>query len=150
VFLKRRLDNRERLSESSHKISQDGFAQDTWAGEGGWRLIHRILGSIVLILGIINISLGVFLAVLPLAVWVIWYIYMSILVIVLIIMEIVAIRRSSAGGKGGSLKLPGKKIEEEIFISKTKTILSYNTERRIEYTIYDNNSELIFRNVFCV
>jgi len=65
-------------------------------------------------LGIINISLGVFLAVLPLAVWVIWYIYMSILVIILIIMEIIAIRRSSVGGKGGSLKLPGKKIKEEI------------------------------------
>jgi hypothetical protein len=108
------LNNGERLNESDHKISQERFVNDTWAGEGAWRIIHRILGSIVLALGIINISLGVFLAVLPLPVWVIWYIYMSILVIVIFAMEFVAYRRSGGTGKGGSLKLPGKKIKEEI------------------------------------
>jgi len=108
------LSNVQRLNESDHKISQERFVNDAWAGEGAWRIIHRSLGSLVLALGLINISLGVFLAVLPLAVWVIWYIYMSILVIIIIALEIVAYLRRSGTGKGGSLKLPGKKIKEEV------------------------------------
>jgi uncharacterized membrane protein len=115
MFLKRRLVNGERLTDSGHKLSQEEFANDSWAGEGAWRMVHRILGSIVLILGLINISLGVFLAVLPLPVWVIWYIYFSILVIVLIGMEIVAFLRRNGTGKGGSLKL-GKKSKEELLL----------------------------------
>ncbi len=115
MFLSRRLNNRERLHDSTHKNSQERFAYDTWAGEGAWRIIHRILGTIVLILGLVNISLGVFLAVLPLPVWVIWYVYFSLLVIIIILMEIVAFVRRGGGGRGGSLKLPGKKINEEIF-----------------------------------
>jgi sensor histidine kinase YesM len=102
----------DKRSESNHKIIQEEFAQDTWAGEGGWRIIHRILGAIVLMLGIVNISLGVFLAVLPLAVWVIWFVYMSILILILITMEILAFVRGGGTRKGGSLKLPGKTTEK--------------------------------------
>jgi hypothetical protein len=115
IFLKKRLNNGQRLKESDQKFSLERFDNDTWAGEGAWRIIHRLLGSLVLALGLINISLGVFLAVLPLPVWVIWYIYMSFLVLILIAMEILAFRRQGGAGKGGSLKLTGKKIKEEIF-----------------------------------
>jgi len=108
------LNNVERLNDSGHKVSQERFIQDTWAGDGAWRIIHRILGSIVLALGLINISLGVFLAVLPLPVWIIWYIYMSFLIIIIFTMEILVYLRPGGVGKGGSLKLPGKKIKEEI------------------------------------
>ncbi len=117
IFVKRRLNTEGRLSESNRKLSQDGFPQDTWAGEGAWRIIHRILGTIVLILGIVNISLGVFLAVLPLPVWVIWFIYMAILIIIFIILEIRAYTRRGGPRQGGSLKLPGKKINKE-FVKK--------------------------------
>ena len=71
------MNNRERLTESDQRLSRAGLPRDTWAGEGPWRIIHRILGSIVLSLGLINVSLGVFLAVLPLPVWVVWYIVMN-------------------------------------------------------------------------
>ncbi|CAF1484802.1 unnamed protein product, partial [Adineta steineri] len=125
TFLKRRADNRERLTESNHKLSQDGFHQDTWAGEGAWRIVHRILGSIVLALGLVNISLGVFLAVLPLPVWVVWYIYMSLLVIGLIVMEIVALRRERGSPAGGALKRPEKREDPK---GTSQTSLKYSEE----------------------
>ncbi len=112
IFLKRNLGKGERISESGLKIRQDDFPYDTWAGEGIWRIGHRILGSLVLALGLVNISLGVFLAVLPLPVWIIWYIYLGFLVLILIGMEIVALVRRAGAGKGGSLKLPGKKTKK--------------------------------------
>jgi hypothetical protein len=64
-----------------------------------------------LALGFVNISLGVFLAVLPLPVWIIWYIYLGFLVLVLLGMEIVSLlRRGKDGGSGKTktLKLKGK------------------------------------------
>ncbi len=112
IFLRNRASSKgERLTESGHKIRQEEFPQDTWAGEGSWRIGHRILGSLVLALGLTNISLGVFLGVLPLAVWIIWYIYLGFLLLLLIGMEIVALLRrgGTSTGKRGSLKLPGKK-----------------------------------------
>jgi len=111
IFLKRRLNNGERLNDSDHKISPERFQNDTWAGEGAWRIVHWILGSIVLALGLVNISLGVFLAVLPLPVWVIWYIYLSILIIILFLLEIRLFARRRGVGKGGSHKFPGKNIK---------------------------------------
>jgi hypothetical protein len=107
------LNTDPRLNGSSYKNSQERFPQDEWAGEGAWRIIHRILGSIVLALGLINISLGVFLAVLPTPVWIIWYIYFGILIIILFILEILAYVRRGGARKGGSLKLPGRKINEK-------------------------------------
>ncbi len=111
IFLRKRAVKGEPLSESGHKIRQDSYPYDTWAGEGTWRIGHRILGSLVLVLGLTNISLGVFLAVLPLPVWIIWYIYLGFLVLILVGMEIVAlIRRGGARtGKKGSIKRSGKK-----------------------------------------
>ncbi|CAF0858917.1 unnamed protein product [Adineta steineri] len=125
MFLKRRADNRERLSESSHKLSQEGFHQDTWTGEGAWRIVHRIVGSIVLALGLVNISLGFFLAVLPLLVWVVWYIYMSLLVIGLIVMEIVALRHERESPTGGSLQRPEKREDPK---GTSQTSLKYSDE----------------------
>ena len=62
-------------------------------------------------LGLVNISLGVFLAVLPLAVWIIWYIYLGFLVLLLAGMEIVKLlRRGDGGGKSGSFKTSGKAV----------------------------------------
>ena len=86
----------------------DDYPQDPWAGEGAWRIGHRILGSLILAMGLVNISLGVFLAVLPLPVWIIWFIYLGFLVLILIGMEIVSLMRRGAG-KAGTHKFPGKK-----------------------------------------
>jgi hypothetical protein len=100
----------ESIKNPDHKNSPERFKQYTWGGEGAFRIIHWILGSIVLILGLVNICLGVFLAVLPLAVWVVWYVYFSILVVIIILMEILQCVRRRGTGKGGSFKLQGKII----------------------------------------
>ncbi|CAF5214593.1 unnamed protein product, partial [Rotaria magnacalcarata] len=92
------------LRESSYKISQEEINQDTWVGKRSWSIIHRILGAIVLSLGFVNISLGVFLAVLPLPVWIVWFVYMSLLVIILVIMEIYKLLKDSGTHKTGSFK----------------------------------------------
>ncbi|CAF1091093.1 unnamed protein product [Adineta steineri] len=113
------------LSESSHKLSQEGFHQDTWTDEGAWRIVHCILGSIVLAFGLVNISLGFFLAVLPLPVWVVWYIYMSLLVIGLIVMEIVALRRERGSPAGGALKRSEKREDPK---GTSQTSLKYSEE----------------------
>ena len=123
LLLKKRTDNRERLDDSTGKIRPRPYANDVWAGEGAWRIIHRLLGALVLSLGLINISLGVFLAVLPLAVWVVWYVYMSIMVVVLFLLEIWACCRGRGVGKGRSLKMPGKRINKELFCLKYNKIL---------------------------
>ena len=103
----------ERLTESGHKVTRETFAYDQWGGEGLWRIGHRIIGSLVLALGLVNISLGVFLAVLPLAVWIIWYIWLGFLVLLLVGFEIVSLIRGSGANKGGSLKLQGKTSENK-------------------------------------
>jgi hypothetical protein len=109
MFLRnRRTTKGERFPETDRKVRLDDQPQDSWAGEGTWRIGHRILGSLVLALGLVNISLGVFLAVVPLAVWIIWYIYLGFLVLILIGMEIVSLLRGGAIGKGKTHKLPGK------------------------------------------
>ncbi|CAF0727358.1 unnamed protein product [Adineta ricciae] len=116
AFLRRRLRGRERLNESSHKSSQEQLEYDTWAGEGAWRIIHRTLGAVIVLLGLINITLGVFLSVVQLAVWVVWVILLGIAIIVIVVWEIITCIRQGGLRKGASLKLP---------------------ERMIEYTIYD-------------
>ena len=109
IFLRNRRSTKgDRFSETDRKVRlDDDVNQDTWAGEGTWRIAHRILGSLILALGLVNISLGVFLAVLPLPVWIIWFIYLGFLVLILIGMEIVSLR--GRVGKGGTHKLSGKK-----------------------------------------
>lgn len=141
VLLKRRSNYPERLENSPGKIRPRPYSHDMWAGEGAWRIIHRILGSLVLALGLINISLGVFLAVLPLAVWVVWYVYMSILVIIIFLLEILACFRHRGVGKGGSLEIPGKQNKRRIFffLKIQRKSLCCHPERMIEYTIYDTS-----------
>ncbi|CAF0898920.1 unnamed protein product [Rotaria sordida] len=111
LILRRHSNNIERLSGSSHKSSLEGFTKDTWGGAGAWRIIHCIIGSIVLTLGLVNISLGVFLAVLPLPVWVGWYIYMSLLVIILAVMEIIALVHRRNPSKQGSFKTKERRVD---------------------------------------
>lgn len=68
-------------------------------GENAWRLIHQLHGLLIIIIGLVNICLGVFLAVLPLPVWVVWYVYFGILVIVIFAVEILACRRNYGNKK---------------------------------------------------
>lgn len=99
-----------RLIGSQYKISQEGLNQVQSVGIHAWRIVHRLMGSLILALGLVNVSLGVFLAVLPLPVWVVWFVYMSLLVITLVVVEIKAIRDHGAIRKSGSLKSKGKQI----------------------------------------
>jgi hypothetical protein len=114
IFLRNRRSKGDRLTETDYKTRREEFEPDTWAGEGVWRLCHLILGSLVLALGFVNISLGVFLAVLPLPVWIIWYIYLGFLVLVLLGMEIVSlIRRGKDVGSGKTKTLKLKEKRED-------------------------------------
>ncbi|CAF3914644.1 unnamed protein product [Rotaria magnacalcarata] len=113
------------LRESSYKISQEEINQDTWVGKRSWSIIHRILGAIVLSLGFVNISLGVFLAVLPLPVWIVWFVYMSLLVIILVIMEIYKLLKDSGTHKTGSFK---SKVERDDPRGTSQASLKYSEE----------------------
>jgi hypothetical protein len=108
IFLRKTVTNVERLNDSGQKVRYEETVEDAWGGAGTWRLVHRILGSLVVALGLVNISLGVFLAVLPLPVWIIWYIYLGFLLLILVGMEIVKLMRGRGTTKGGSYKPPGK------------------------------------------
>lgn len=127
-MLNRPRNKGEGYTDRGGKVRYDDNVNDRWGGEGTWRIGHRILGALVLALGFTNISLGVFLAVLPLAVWIIWFIYLGFFFFILLGMELVAlVRRGSTGGsKKKSPKFIGKQSElktqtyetqEEKFIS---------------------------------
>lgn len=53
-----------------------------------WEIYHINAGRLALLLALINISLGVFLAVVPYTAWVIWFVMFALWVAVLIVMEI--------------------------------------------------------------
>jgi hypothetical protein len=53
-----------------------------------WEIYHINAGRLALLLALINISLGVFLAVVPYTAWVIWFVMFALWVTVLIVMEI--------------------------------------------------------------
>ena len=113
-FVGKRVKSREPIGERGRKTQSDEYSDDTWAGEGTWRIGHRILGALVLALGFVNISLGVFLAVLPLPVWIIWFIYLGFLVLILLGMEIVALARRGATGTSKIRKNKyGKRLKAE-------------------------------------
>lgn len=110
-ILGRRAKKAEGFSERTGKGRHDDYSgDDAWGGKGTWRIGHRILGALVLALGFTNISLGVFLAVLPLAVWIIWFIYLGFLFFILVGMELVALVRRGCSGtsKKKSIKNIGK------------------------------------------
>ena len=52
-----------------------------------WFFIHMLTGRFALLLGLVNISLGLFLIISPLPVWVIWYVLLFCYVVFLIVME---------------------------------------------------------------
>ncbi|CAF0779763.1 unnamed protein product [Didymodactylos carnosus] len=103
VFIKKRHPENNRREESVKHVQEE-----PWQAETPWRLGHVGLGTLVLLLGLINISLGVFLAVLPMPVWIIWYIYLGLLVIILALLEI---RRAltNLNKEGASYRTPGNK-----------------------------------------
>ena len=53
-----------------------------------WELWHKISGRIALLLGLINITLGIFLALAAFEIQILWYIYLIILLIMYIVFEI--------------------------------------------------------------
>ncbi|CAF4647369.1 unnamed protein product, partial [Rotaria socialis] len=106
IFLNKENQKNPNHNNSDHKFSSTQNNDDKWGGEGVWRIGHRILGLLILALGLVNISLGVFLAVLPLPVWIIWYIYFGFLVLLLIGMEIVALLSRNGSRKSKSTTRP--------------------------------------------
>lgn len=111
VVFRRRTGKTERISEPGTKVTREVYVEEKSGGESIWRTAHHILGGLILALGFVNISLGVFLAVLPLAVWICWFIWMGFFVLIIIGMEVVSLIRR--GGKGKSHRLNGKRCPHE-------------------------------------
>lgn len=59
-----------------------------------WEFSHKFMGRSTLILALINISLGMFLAVVPTAVFAVWFGYLGAWVVLFFIMEIVKHRKA--------------------------------------------------------
>ena len=107
VFLMMNTSKHERRTKiiTSEKSTRQEHVEtyvNIWGGEGPWRLSHRFLGLLVLALGFTNISLGVFLAVLPLAVWIIWYIYLGFILLAILLLEVASLIRNGCTGRGKS------------------------------------------------
>ena len=94
ILLSRNKSKGERFDNDNPKAHRTSGPKQS-SDSSTWRWSHRCLGALVLALGFVNISLGVFLAVLPLPVWIIWYIYLGFLVLILVGMELVAFFRDS-------------------------------------------------------
>lgn len=56
-----------------------------------WELFHHNIGRIAVVLGLINISLGVFLALSHMAIWILWFIYFIVIILVFVFFEILKI-----------------------------------------------------------
>ena len=52
-----------------------------------WYFMHMKLGLLTLVLGLVNISLGLFMMIAPLGLWVTWYVLLFLYIIFLIVME---------------------------------------------------------------
>ena len=52
-----------------------------------WELFHHNIGRVAVALALVNISLGVFLALAHTAVWALWFVYLIIVVIVFVFFE---------------------------------------------------------------
>jgi membrane protein implicated in regulation of membrane protease activity len=64
-----------------------------------WEIYHINAGRLALVLALINISLGVFLAVVPYTAWLIWFVMFALWVAVLIVMEVrLQYKRYKSGG----------------------------------------------------
>ena len=58
-------------------------------GRAFWEIWHRWSGRLVLLCGVINITLGLFLAVAPYLVWILWLAYVGLWLVIFIVAEIV-------------------------------------------------------------
>ena len=52
-----------------------------------WYFLHMLTGRFALLLGLVNISLGLFLIISPLPIWIIWYVLLFCYVVFLVVME---------------------------------------------------------------
>lgn len=70
-----------------------------------WELFHKNIGRLGLILALINISLGLLLAVTPVGVWATWFALLLLFIILYVVMEI---RLFMNKGKSNTVTLPMK------------------------------------------
>ena len=71
-----------------------------------WEIYHINAGRAALLLALINISLGVFLAVVPYTAWVIWFVIFAIWITILIVMEIrLQYTRYKSSGGGNMVEM---------------------------------------------
>ena len=70
-----------------------------------WELFHKNIGRLGLILALINISLGLLLAVTPVGVWATWFALLGLFIILYVVMEI---RLFMNKGKSNTVTLPMK------------------------------------------
>lgn len=70
-----------------------------------WELFHKNIGRLGLILALINISLGLLLAVTPLGVWATWFALLGLFIVLYVVMEI---RLLMNRGKSNTVSLPMK------------------------------------------
>ena len=72
-----------------------------------WEWYHKLLGRLGLLLALINISLGLFLAVVPQAAWIAWYVILVLFVALYVIMEVrLRLTRRSSGSSAIPLEQP--------------------------------------------
>ncbi|XP_028399643.1 uncharacterized protein LOC114523035 isoform X2 [Dendronephthya gigantea] len=70
-----------------------------------WEIYHINAGRVALILALINISLGVFLAVVPYTAWVVWFIMFAVWVAILIVMEVRLQYSRYSSGQGNMMEM---------------------------------------------
>lgn len=56
-----------------------------------WELFHHNIGRVAVALALINISLGVFLALAHTAVWALWFVYLIVVILVFVYFELLKI-----------------------------------------------------------
>ena len=70
-----------------------------------WELFHKNIGRLGLILALINISLGLLLAVTPVGAWATWFALLGLFIILYVVMEILLFMNK---GKSNTVTLPMK------------------------------------------
>ena len=85
-----------------HPTDENGIKSK---GRFVWEIFHKNLGRLGLILALINIGLGLLLAVVPTAVWAVWFALLGVFVIVYLVMEI---RLQMTEKRAKSVTLPMK------------------------------------------
>ena len=73
-----------------------------------WEIYHINAGRFTLLLALINISLGVFLAVVPYTAWVAWFVMFALWIAVLIVMEIRLQYKRHYSGDGQMMEMNNK------------------------------------------